>query len=133
MEAHRIKHVIIALLLTGCLLAIINPPSPSLSTKVIFDDEASNRISEQSDGGKLNQQLIIRISHEDQGPLTSNFSRVQDLFSIESDLISGDNRNLSYDSTTTFINRLETPFSSWSDALESRNRDIKNASSWNDV
>ncbi len=133
MEAHRIKHVIIALLLTGCLLAIINPPSPSLSTKVIFDDEASNRISEQSDGGKLNQQLIIRISHEDQGPLTSNFSRVQDLFSIESDLISGDNRNLSYDSTITFINRLETPFSSWSDALESRNRDIKNASSWNDV
>ena len=133
MEAHRIKHVIITLLLTGCLLAIINPPSPSLSTKVIFDDEASNRISEQSDGGKLNQQLIIRISHEDQGPLTSNFSRVQDLFSIESDLISGDNRNLSYDSTTTFINRLETPFSSWSDALESRNRDIKNASSWNDV
>jgi len=133
MEAHRIKHVIIALLLTGCLLAIINPPSPSLSTKVIFDDEASNRISDQSDGGKLNQQLIIRISHEDQGPLTSNFSRVQDLFSIESDLISGDNRNLSYDSTTTFINRLETPFSSWSDALESRNRDIKNASSWNDV
>ena len=133
MEAHRIKHVIIALLLTGCLLAIVNPPSPSLSTKVIFDDEASNRISEQSDGGKLNQQLIIRISHEDQGPLTSNFSRVQDLFSIESDLISGDNRNLSYDSTTTFINRLETPFSSWSDALESRNRDIKNASSWNDV
>ena len=133
MEAHRIKHVIITLLLTGCLLAIINPPSPSLSTKVIFDDEASNRISDQSDGGKLNQQLIIRISHEDQGPLTSNFSRVQDLFSIESDLISGDNRNLSYDSTTTFINRLETPFSSWSDALESRNRDIKNASSWNDV
>ena len=133
MEAHRIKHVIIALLLTGCLLAIINPPSPSLSTKVIFDDEASNRISEQSDGGKLNQQLIIRISHEDQGPLTSNFSRVQELFSIESDLISGDNRNLSYDSKITFINRLETPFSSWSDALESRNRYLKNASSWNEV
>ena len=133
MEAHRIKHVIITLLLTGCLLAIINPPSPSLSTKVIFDDEASNRISEQSDGGKLNQQLIIRISHEDQGPLTSNFSRIQELFSIESDLISGDNRNLSYDSKITFINRLETPFSSWSDALESRNRDLKNASSWNEV
>ena len=133
METHRIKNVIIVLLLTGCLLAIINPPTPSLSTKVIFDDEASIRISEQSDGGKLNQQLIIRISHEDNGPLTSNFSRVQDLFSIENDLISGDNRNLSYDSKTTFINRLETPFSSWSDALESRNRDIKNASSWNDV
>ena len=105
METHRIKNVIIVLLLTGCLLAIINPPTPSLSTKVIFDDEASIRISEQSDGGKLNQQLIIRISHEDNGPLTSNFSRVQDLFSIENDLILGDNTNLSYDSKTTLIGR----------------------------
>ena len=71
METHRIKQVILALLLSGCLLAIINPPSPSLSTNVIFDDEASIRITEQSDDGKLNQQLIVRISHEDEGPLTS--------------------------------------------------------------
>lgn len=133
MEAQRAKQVIIALLLSCCLLAVINPPTPSLSTKVIFDDEASIRINEQSDGGKLNQQLIITISHDDNGPLTANFSRVQDLLSIEQDLITGENDNLSYDSDTTYITRLETPFNSWSEALDSKGRDIGNASSWSDV
>ena len=133
METHRIKQVILALLLSGCLLAIINPPSPSLSTNVIFDDEASIRITEQSDDGKLNQQLIVRISHEDEGPLTSNFTRVLDLLSIENSLRLGDDSNYSYDSKTTFIDRLETPFTSWSNALQSRDRDFQNASSWNDV
>ena len=133
METHRIKQVILALLLSGCLLAIINPPSPSLSTNVIFDDEASIRITEQSDDGKLNQQLIVRISHEDEGPLTSNFTRVLDLLSIENSLRLGDDSNYSYDSKTTFIDRLETPCTSWSNALQSRDRDFQNASSWNDV
>tara|TARA_X000001036_G_scaffold136136_1_gene128910 strand:+ start:127 stop:2379 length:2253 start_codon:yes stop_codon:yes gene_type:complete len=133
MEAQRAKQVIIALLLSCCLLAVINPPTPSLSTKVIFDDEASIRINEQSDGGKLNQQLIITISHDDNGPLTANFSRVQDLLSIEQDLVTGENDNLSYDSDTTYITRLETPFNSWSEALDSKGRDIGNASSWSDV
>lgn len=133
MEAQRAKQVIITLLLSCCLLAVINPPTPSLSTKVIFDDEASIRINEQSDGGKLNQQLIITISHDDNGPLTANFSRVQDLLSIEQDLITGENDNLSYDSDTTYITRLETPFNSWSEALDSKGRDIGNASSWSDV
>ena len=133
MEAQRAKQVIITLLLSCCLLAIINPPTPSLSTKVIFDDEASIRINEQSDGGKSNQQLIITISHEDNGPLTANFSRVQDLLSIEQDLLSGENQNLSYDSPTTYITRLETPFNSWSEAFDSKGRDIENASSWSDV
>ena len=133
MEAQRAKQVIITLLLSCCLLAIINPPTPSLSTKVIFDDEASIRINEQSDGGKSNQQLIITISHDDNGPLTANFSRVQDLLSIEQDLLSGENENLSYDSLTTYITRLETPFNSWSEALDSKGRDIGNASSWSDV
>jgi len=133
MEAQRAKQVIITLLLSCCLLAIINPPTPSLSTKVIFDDEASIRINEQSDGGKSNQQLIITISHDDNGPLTANFSRVQDLLSIEQDLLSGENQNLSYDSPTTYITRLETPFNSWSEAFDSKGRDIENASSWSDV
>lgn len=133
MEAQRAKQVIITLLLSCCLLAVINPPTPSLSTKVIFDDEASIRINEQSDGGKLNQQLIITISHDDNGPLTANFSRVQDLLSIEQDLVTGENDNLSYDSDTTYITRLETPFNSWSEALDSKGRDIGNASSWSDV
>tara|TARA_B110000444_G_scaffold35323_1_gene30776 strand:+ start:40720 stop:42972 length:2253 start_codon:yes stop_codon:yes gene_type:complete len=133
MEAQRAKQVIITLLLSCCLLAVVNPPTPSLSTKVIFDDEASIRINEQSDGGKLNQQLIITISHDDNGPLTANFSRVQDLLSIEQDLVTGENDNLSYDSDTTYITRLETPFNSWSEALDSKGRDIGNASSWSDV
>ena len=133
MEAQRAKQVIITLLLSCCLLAIINPPTPSLSTKVIFDDEASIRINEQSDGGKSNQQLIITISHDDNGPLTANFSRVQDLLSIEQDLLSGENQNLSYDSPTTYITRLETPFNSWSEAFDSKGRGIENASSWSDV
>jgi predicted RND superfamily exporter protein len=133
MEAQRAKQVIISLLLSCCLLAIINPPTPSLSTKVIFDDKASIRINEQSDGGKSNQQLIITISHDDDGPLTANFSRVQDLLSIEKDLLSGENHNLSYDSSTTYITRLETPFNSWSEAFDSKGRDIENASSWSDV
>jgi predicted RND superfamily exporter protein len=133
MEAQRAKQVIITLLLSCCLLAIINPPTPSLSTKVIFDDKASIRINEQSDGGKSNQQLIITISHDDDGPLTANFSRVQDLLSIEKDLLSGENHNLSYDSSTTYITRLETPFNSWSEAFDSKGRDIENASSWSDV
>ena len=133
MEAQRAKQVIITLLLSCCLLAVINQPTPSLSTKVIYDDEASIRINEQSDGGKLNQQLIITISHDDNGPLTANFSRVQDLLSIEQDLVTGENDNLSYDSDTTYITRLETPFNSWSEALDSKGRDIGNASSWSDV
>ena len=133
MEAQRAKQTILVLLVVCSFLMLVYPPTPNLSTKVIFDDQASILIDEQSEGEELDTQLIIRIAHDQNGPLTSNFTRVLNLLQIESEVLTGENTNTSYDSKTTFIQRLETPFNSWSEAFQSRGRNISNASTWSEV
>ena len=65
--------------------------------------------------------------------MTSNFEVVQQLIQLEQELLDGSNPDTSWEYDSTIITKLETPFSAWQEAFESRNRSLANASKWSDV
>ena len=123
-------------LISLCILslpAIISPPQTSMATEAIFEDPAMQRIKSEGNDSTISAYLIIRVQHEDLGPLTSNFSRVEQLFNIEQEARTSTNSNYSFDSNKVYIQRLETPFSAWEGAFNTRNKSLTNATSWGEV
>ena len=103
-----------------------------MTTEKIFEDPVIQRLGEQSNDSTTSNQLIVRISHEDKGPLTSNFTRVQQLLNIESMAKNNQESDFSLDHENVFLKRLESPISSWNNAFLTRNKSIVNSSSWGD-
>ena len=140
-EQLRLALVVGMLLSAGLLL--FNPIEPKMNTQVIFDDEAMVKIREGSTEDE-NYQLVLRIRHDEGGLLTNNLSRVQELLQLENELLDGSNPDTSWDScieddprdcdfSSLSIDRVITPFGAWSDAFDSKNRSLQNATRWADV
>ena len=140
-EQLRLALVVGMLLSAGLLL--FNPIEPKMNTEVIFDDEAMMKIREGSTEDE-NYQLVLRIRHDEGGLLTNNLTRVQDLLQLESEFLDGSNPDTSWDScvaedsadceySSLNIDRVITPFGAWSDAFDSRNRSLQEATRWADV
>ncbi len=129
-EQLRLALVVGMLMSAGLLFSY--PVNPKMNTEVIFDDEAAMRMRE--DGlQEENYQLVLRFRHDHGGQMTSNLTRVQALMQLEVEFNEGTNPQTSWEYDQLFIDRLITPFSAWSDAFESRNRSLENASQWADV
>ena len=129
-EQLRLALVVGMLLSAGLLFTY--PVNPKMNTEVIFDDEAAIRMREEG-VQEENYQLVLRFRHDEGGQITSDLSRVQDLIQLEAEFLDGTNPLTSWDHDTLYIDRVVTPFSAWSDAFESRNRSLENASQWADV
>ena len=140
-EQLRLALVVGMLLSAGMLL--FNPIEPKMNTEVIFDDEAMMKIREGSTEDE-NYQLVLRIRHDEGGLLTNNLTRVQDLLQLETEFLDGSNPDTSWDScvaedsadceySSLNIDRVITPFGAWSDAFDSRNRSLQEATRWADV
>ena len=140
-EQLRLALVVGMLLSAGLLL--FNPIEPKMNTEVIFDDEAMMKIREGSTEDE-NYQLVLRIRHDEGGLLTNNLTRVQDLLQLESEFLDGSNPDTSWDSciaenaedceySSLNIDRVITPFGAWSNAFDSRNRSLQEATRWADV
>ena len=133
MSDKRMKLIVLISLCILSLPAIISPPQTSMATEAIFEDPAMQRIKSEGNDSTISAYLIIRVQHEDLGPLTSNFSRVEQLFNIEQEARTSTNSNYSFDSNKVYIQRLETPFSAWEGAFNTRNKSLTNATSWGEV
>lgn len=133
MGGRRTKVVIVLALCLFSVPVFLQPPDPNMAGSTIFDDPALNEIEESSTDDTIGKNLLVRIQHEDAGPLTSNFSRVMALMDIEQSALGGNDSTYSFDSPKVFIHRLETPFSSWESAFRDSNKSMENASSWSDV
>ena len=133
MSDKRMKLIVLISLCILSLPAIITPPQTSMATEAIFEDPAMQRIKSEGNDSTISAYLIIRVQHEDLGPLTSNFSRVEQLFNIEQEARTSTNSNYSFDSNKVYIQRLETPFSAWEGAFNTRNKSLTNATSWGEV
>ena len=129
-EQLRLALVVGMLLSAGLLFTY--PVNPKMNTEVIFDDEAAIRMREEGIQEE-NYQLVLRFRHDEGGQITSDLSRVQELIQLEAEFLDGTNPQTSWDHDTLYIDRVVTPFSAWSDAFESRNRSLENASQWADV
>ncbi len=131
--AARLRIPLLVGLLASSALLLAYPVEPELSTKIIFDDPAWERITSQSVEEPMDK-LVLRITHDEGGSLTNiDPSRVQSLLKIESEMLNTSGQGLEWRATEVAIVRLDTPFSSWSDALESRNRSLRDATKWADV
>ncbi len=133
MGAKRMKLIVLISLCILSLPAIISPPQTSMATEAIFEDPAMQRIKSEGNDSTISAYLIIRVQHEDLGPLTSNFSRVEQLYNIEQEARTSTDSNYSFDSNKVYIKRLETPFSAWEGAFNTRNKSLANAASWGEV
>ena len=133
MQAERLRFAIMAFLISCALIAIVMPVELILNTESIFDDPAKQRIEEEGLGDDSKAQLILRISHDDDLSVTSNFAVVQKLMQIEKELLDGSNSDTSWEYEGAIVVKVETPFSSWEEAFNSRNRSLENSSKWSDV
>ena len=129
-EQLRLALVVGMLMSAGLLFAY--PVNPKMNTEVIFDDEAAMRMREEG-VQEENYQLVLRFRHDEGGQITSNLSRVQYLMQLEEEFLDGSNPETSWEYENLYIDRIITPFSAWSDAFESRNRSLQNASQWANV
>ena len=128
--SEKAKIAIISVLIILTIPVLFSPPNATMTTEKIFEDPVIQRLDEQSNDSSTSNQLIVRISHEDKGPLTSNFTRVQQLLNIESMAKNNQESDFSLDHEAVFLNRLESPISSWNSAFMTRNKSIVNSSSW---
>ena len=122
----------VVLLVACSALLVVFPVKPGLSTEMLFEDEVDARIQTESVSDN-NEQLILRIRHDDGKDLTNNLTRVQMLIKLEQEALSGTNASIAWDGKQTSFQRIVTPFSVWSDAFASRNRSLANATKWADV
>jgi hypothetical protein len=132
MGPKQVPLAVVLVLLLGCGLLVPFPVEPTLSTELLFAAEVETRLEDES-SSKLTGQLVLRINHDDGEWLTSNLSRVQSLLQLEQEAIDGSNPDTSWDVEGIRFGRIESPFSSWSDAFASRNRSLTNATRWADV
>ena len=130
-EQNRLALVLAMLACSGLLL--FNPVEVKVSAEIIFDDPVDKRIEEESIGETLRSQLVLRFRHDEGGRLTNNLSRVQALMQLEQEALDGSNPATAWEGGSTIIQRIETPFKRWSEAFESRNRSLSDASSFGDV
>ena len=110
----------------------IFPVNPKLDTTLIFDDETSLRIENEGTHNP-SSQLILRLKHDDGEKLTNNLSRVQNLLQLENDAMNNQSSPYYFASNEVLVENIETPFSQWSKAFESRNRSLGNATQWSEV
>ena len=103
MGAKRMKLIVLISLCILSLPAIISPPQTSMATEAIFEDPAMQRIKSEGNDSTISAYLIIRVQHEDLGPLTSNFSRVEQLYNIEQEARTSTDSNYSFDSNKVYI------------------------------
>ncbi len=127
----RFRFGFIALLVVLSAVAIVDPVEPALSTNLMFEDEAVQRVKDERASWHYSD-LVIRISHDDGGQLSSNLTRVQELLFIENELMNG-NSPISWNSTESWIVELKTPYSSWSDAFNDSGRNLENATRWGEL
>jgi len=130
-EKLRLTLLVSLVVCSGLLVAF--PVEPVLNTKAIFDDEADKRIREESIGNTSHSQLILTIRHDDGRSLTGDFDLVKKLMQLEKELMDGSNSSTSWDEKQVKVSRVETPYSIWADAFDSRNRSLENATEWHDV
>ena len=128
----RYRFGFISFLLIFSVLAIVNPVDPTLSTGLMFEDEANNRINEERTTIEKSD-LVVRISHDDGGQLSSNLTRVQELISIENILLNEKNSEFSWISKDAWIVDIQSPYSSWSAAFNDSGRNIENATRWGEI
>ncbi len=64
-----------------------------LNTDSIFEDPAKERIKEESLVDNYKGQLILKIKHDDNLSVTSNFEVVKQLIQLEKELLDGTNIN----------------------------------------
>ncbi len=129
MRPEQLRLALVVGMLMSAGLLITNPLDPKMNTEVIFDDEAIIRIKEESIDGS-SYQLVLRFRHDDGAMITNNLSRVQDLMQLEREFSDGTNPDTAWTYDELDIKRIVTPFSAWSDAFESRNRSLENATQW---
>tara|TARA_B110000438_G_scaffold240641_1_gene239391 strand:- start:686 stop:2860 length:2175 start_codon:yes stop_codon:yes gene_type:complete len=129
-EQLRLALVVGMLMSAGLMFAY--PVNPKMNTEVIFDDEAAMRMRDEGIQEE-NYQLVLRFKHDEGGQITSNLSRVQELMQLEEEFLDGTNPQTSWEYDGLYIDRIITPLSAWSDAFDSRNRSLENATQWADV
>ena len=129
MRPEQLRLALVVGMLMSAGLLITNPLDPQMNTEVIFDDEAVIRIKEESVDGN-SYQLVLRFRHDDGAMITNNLSRVQELMQLEREFSDGTNPDTAWTYDGLDIKRIMTPFSAWSDAFESRNRSLENATQW---
>lgn len=133
MASGHTRTALIVVLLACATLLFAFPVQPEMTTDVIFDDEASIRIDEESPDGSSKTQLILRIRHDDRGEIASDFDRVQELLQLEKEAMDGSNPATSWDDDEISLKTIESPFKRWSDAFDSRNLSLENATRWGEL
>ena len=127
MRPNQLRLALVVGMLMSAALLFAHPVDPKMNTEVIFDDEAAIRI--RAEGvQEENYQLVLRFRHDEGGQITSNLTRVQELMQLEDEFLDGSNPETSWESEALYIDRIVTPFAAWSDAFDSRNRSLENAS-----
>ena len=132
MRPEQVRLALVVGMLMSAALLFAYPVNPKMNTEVIFDDQSAIRMREEGIQDET-YQLVLRFSHDEGGQITSNLSRVQDLMQLEEEFLDGSDPQTSWEYDNLYIDRIITPFSTWSDAFESRNRSLENASQWADV
>ena len=126
----RISIILVLVLCSG--LVFIFPTEPVLTTEVLFDDKVVQRIEDESNYLDENK-LILIIKHDDNGPLTNNLTRVKTLLSLEQDILNNKDNIAFLNDNSAYIDTVSSPLNKWSDAFNSRNRSLGNATKWADV
>ncbi len=126
----RISIILVLVLCSG--LVLIFPTEPVLTTEVLFDDKVVQRIEDESNYLDENK-LILIIKHDDNGPLTNNLTRVKTLLSLEQDILNNKDNIAFLNDNSSYIDTVSSPLNKWSDAFNSRNRSLENATKWADV
>lgn len=133
MAPERFRFALVFGLFISSALLLVFPLEMALNTEVLLDDPVKARIESESVGDAKNSQLVLRFQHDEGGPLTNNLSRVQGLLQLEYEIMSGSNSDTAWTFDHVFIDRIESPLMAWSQAFDSRNRSLVNATQWADV
>ena len=92
---------------------------------------ALERVKTQSSDSTTSDNLLVRVFHDNGGPLTGNFSRVSQLLAIENGARSlEEESNFSMNHDNVYLKRLESPISTWQQAFLTSNKSIINSTSW---
>ena len=128
-----LRQIIIAIMLLCSSMLFFFPAEPTMSTRVLFDDPIEEKIENERGEKNHSSELILLFRHDDGDQLTDNLSRVQSLIQLEKEAMDGSNSSTSFDSENVRLHRIESPLMRWSDAFDSRNRSLENATRWLDV
>ncbi len=130
MKAKQTRITIILILVLCSGLNLIFPADFEINTDVLFEDKVLERVQKENED---ESDLILLITHDEEGPFTNNLSRVQKLLSLEEAIRNNENNISLLSSGEEYISKLRTPFNAWDEAFLSKNRSLKNATKWADV